>query len=98
MFVADAGIALWVAGLVLIGFIGFFLVAVTMVFRFIGWALRALIGGTAASKQAGMSPADRGRRMICPHPGCGHSNGPTALFCGRCGRPLRQTYDVDAYG
>jgi len=97
MFVADAGIALWIAGLLLVGFLGFFLVAVTMAFRFIGWVFRALTGG-GAGQQAGSPNAGGARRMVCPHPGCGHHNRPTALYCGRCGRPLRQAYDVDAYG
>jgi hypothetical protein len=97
MFVADAGIALWIAGLLLIGFLGFFLVAVTMVFRFIGWVIRRLIGDDA-SENVGAGGARGGRRLVCPHPGCGHANRPTALFCGRCGRSLRRAYDVDAYG
>ena len=97
MFVADAGIGLWIAGLLLIGFFGFFLVVVTMVLRFIGWIFRKL-AGSDGSGQVGVARAAGARRLICPHAGCGHSNIPTALFCGRCGRPLRRTYDVDAYG
>ena len=98
MFVADAGVALWIAGLLLVGFLGFFLVLVTMVFRLIGWIVRALIGAGPARKEIA-APHDRvGRRRICPDTRCGHSNRATALYCGRCGRPLRQPYDVDAYG
>ena len=97
MFIADAGIAVWVVGLLLVGFLGFFLVAMTMVFRFVGWIFRALTGANGAGKQESVAHG-RGRRLICPHPGCGHANVPTAFFCGRCGRPLRRTYDVDAYG
>ena len=98
MFVADAGAALWIAGLLLVGFLGFFLVLVTMVFRFVGWVVRALIGGGSANRTINAPNDHAGRRMSCPHPGCGHSNRATALYCGRCGRPLRQPYDVDAYG
>ena len=98
MFVADAGMAIWVVGLLLVGFLGFFLVAVTMVFRFIGWIFRGLTGANAANKPENV-PRGRDRdQQVCPHPGCGHTNVATAFFCGRCGRRLRRTYDVDAYG
>jgi len=98
MFVADAGVALWIAGLLLVGFLGFFLVLVTMVFRFLGWVWRAL-AGTESDRRKIAAPRDPdGRRRICPDPRCGHSNRPAALYCGRCGRPLRQPYDVDAHG
>jgi hypothetical protein len=98
MFVADAGIALWIAGLLLVGMLGFFLVAVTMVCRFVAFIFRAVTGVSKAGKRRCVPRTASPRRMICPHLGCGHNNEPTALYCGRCGRPLRQTYDVDAYG
>ena len=98
MFVADAGIALWIAAFLLIGVFGFFVMAVALLFRFLGWLFRT-ITGTSAARRPGSEPRIRQlRQMICPHPGCGHANGPTALYCGRCGRPLRRAYDVDAYG
>jgi hypothetical protein len=98
MFVADAGIALWIAGLLLLGLLGFVVMVVALLFRFMGWVFRALIGGSAARHRSDQAPGRADRRMLCPHPGCGCTNGPTALYCGRCGRPLRRTYDVDAYG
>jgi len=98
MFVADAGIAVWVIGLLLIGLLGFCVMVVALVFRFIGWTFRALTGGSAGGGSGSLPHGGRSRRLICPHQGCGHSNDPTALFCARCGRPLRRTYDVDAYG
>lgn len=98
MFVADAGIAIWIAGLLVVGVLGFFVMAVVLAFRFIGWLLRALTGGLGANQPDSRPPTNCPRRLVCPHPGCGHANGPTALYCGRCGRPLRRTYDVDAYG
>lgn len=97
MFVGEAGIALWIGGLLLIGFLGFFLVLVTLVFRLFGWVFRVLTG-SSTGKHTIEPHADGSRRVVCPHAGCGHGNPPTALFCGRCGRPLRRTYDVDAYG
>jgi Na+-transporting methylmalonyl-CoA/oxaloacetate decarboxylase gamma subunit len=95
---ADAGITLWIAGILLIGVLGFFLVLVTLMVRFIGWVFRSITGTPARHKRVSGPPANPSRRMVCPHPGCAHTNGPTALYCGRCGRPLRRTYDVDAYG
>jgi hypothetical protein len=98
MFVADAGIALWIGVFFLIGGFGFFVMAVALLFRFIGWLFRTITGVSATGRQGSEPQINRQRHAICPHPGCGHANGPTALYCGRCGRPLRRAYDVDAYG
>lgn len=98
MFVADAGITLWIIVILLVGLLGFFLVLATMVVRFLGWVFRALTGRLGAEERADALPGNPERRVICPHPGCGHTNGPTALYCARCGRPLRRAYDVNGYG
>ncbi len=98
MFLADAGIAVWIIGFLLVGVVGFAVMIVALVFRFIGWTFRTIAGGSAAGKSRRVGHAERVRRLICPYRGCGHSNEPIAIFCGRCGRPLRRTYDVDAYG
>jgi hypothetical protein len=98
MFVADAGIAVWVIGFLLIGLLGFGVMVVALLFRFLGWTFRAITGGSAEGELGNPLPGGRSRRLTCPHRGCGHNNDPTALFCARCGRPLRRTYDVDAYG
>ena len=98
MFLADAGIAVWIIGFLLVGVLGFGVMVVALLFRFIGWTFRAMTGRPGTRKSLQMARADRHRRLICPHRGCGHTNEPIAIFCGRCGRPLRRTYDVDAYG
>ena len=98
MFVADAGIGVWIVGLLLLGLFGFFVMFVALVFRLIGWFFRTLGGGSGAGKAAGPLQDNPSRRLLCPQPGCGHNNEPTALYCGRCGRPLRRTYDVGSYG
>ena len=79
MFVADAGIALWIAGLLLLGLLGFVVMVVALLFRFIGWILRALLGGAADRHRGDQAPGGAHRRTLCPHPGCGYTNGPTAL-------------------
>jgi hypothetical protein len=71
--------------------------AVALVFRFIGFVLRALFGNPL-EEQEPAAPRNVGRRRVCPHPRCGHVNPSGAQYCGRCGRQLRTTYDVDAYG
>jgi len=99
MLIADAGITVWVGVLLLVGVLGFFVMVVALVFRFLGWILRTLAGVFRGSRNAA-TPATNthGRSLVCPHAGCGHINGPTALYCARCGRPLRRTYDVNTYG
>ena len=97
MFIADAGIGIWIIGLLLVGVLGFVVMVLALIFRFFGWTLRAIFGGRRR-KAGRLEHGHAGRRLICPHKGCGHSNDPRALYCGRCGRPLRRTYDVDAYG
>ena len=87
MFVADAGIGLWVVAVLLVGLLGFFLVVATLVVRFVGWVFRVLTGRRQRPTRVDSRP-NPGRQMICPHVGCGHVNGPLALYCARCGRPL----------
>ena len=98
MFIADAGIALWIVGLLLIGALGFFLVLATMLCRFIAWIFRMITGISTRRKPPAPPRIPARRHTLCPHPGCGHTNSPTALYCARCGRPLHRAYDVDAYG
>lgn len=89
MFVADAGVAFWVVGLLLVGVLGFAVVLISLIFKFIAWILRSLFKIFTPRRSAQQPVDSYARRNICPRRGCGHSNGPTALYCGRCGRPLR---------
>lgn len=98
MFLADAGIALWILTLLLVGLVGFAVMVVALFFRFLGWAFRTIIGAGSRDSRKDKPQSPPTRRVICQHPDCGHENEPTALYCARCGRPLRRTYDVDAYG
>lgn len=94
MMVAD--VLVWVGALFLVGLVGFFVMAAVLVGRFLGFAFRALFGGSPAERPS--TAAARPRRRVCPHARCGHVNPSTAQYCGRCGRQLRATRDVDAHG
>jgi hypothetical protein len=94
MFAAD--VFTWVAGAVLFFAIGFFGMVVVVVAGIIG-AIRRILGWTDEAPHAG-GQQSRGEGTACPHPRCGNRNAPDALYCGRCGRPLRRAYELDAYG
>ncbi len=91
----DAGMSILVTiGLIVIGIAGFVVMAIALSFRFFGWSFRTLTGG--GKRRSDVTPTQADRRVICPLKECGHANDPTAIYCGRCGRPLRGAYDVDA--
>ena len=91
----DAGMSILVTiGLIVIGIAGFVVMVIALSFRFFGWSFRTLTGG--GKRRRSESPAHVERRVICPHKECGYANEPTAIYCGRCGRPLRGAYDVNA--
>ena len=95
MILADAGISVWIVGLFVIGIFGFIVSILTIIFRVLGRMLRFIFGGS----QTPLPPPPRPPyNTICPHAGCGHVNQPRALYCARCGQPLRKRHDVDAHG
>lgn len=96
MILADFVVVWWVGGLLLLGIVGFFVMAVALAVRFIGFVFRSLFGWPNEAPPE--APRGSGRRRVCPHRRCGHLNPPAARYCARCGRPLRAAYDVDAYG
>lgn len=89
MILADGGIAIWIIGLLLVGVLGFAVVLISLIFKFLAWLLRSLVKIILPRRSARCALDGAARRIICPHAGCGHGNGPTALYCGRCGRRLR---------
>lgn len=95
MLLAD-GVILIVAGLFVIGLLGFFGMVVALTFRAFARAFRFLVGSESDEPVASPHGAEVG--IVCPSPRCGHLNPAAARFCGRCGRPLGQHDDVDAYG
>lgn len=90
---AEAGMLLWMGLLVLVGFIGFFAMAVVLMLRLVGFVFRSVLGiGPEEPEGEAAEPA----ALRCPHAGCGRGNPPGARFCGHCGRALGG--GVDAYG
>jgi len=86
----------WIVGLMLLGIIGFFVMAVALVFRFLAFVFRSLFGTDNAREVSAAAPRPLPR--ICEDASCGHVNPPQAQYCGRCGRTLLHPRDVDAYG
>lgn len=107
MVLADA-VVLWIAVLLAIGFVGFFVVllglavrVVKALLRLAAWPFRGLCGCARSSSAPDALPRAVPRRSgpaRCPVPRCGHVNPPAARYCARCGRPLSGEPDVDDYG
>ena len=95
---AELNVVIWAGGLLLLGILGFVVMTISLVLRFVAWLFHALFGIGGRPRPAANPARHDARRMLCPHPGCGYRNRPTALFCGRCGRSLRRSVDIDAYG
>lgn len=95
---ADGGITfVWVGGILLLGFLGFFVMVIAVLGRFVRSVIRALAGKPWQGGAAG-SPAGGRAERICQHPRCGHLNPGDARYCGRCGSNLGPPEDVDHYG
>ena len=92
----DAGVGMWLVAILLVGLFGFIVMIVALLFHAFRAVLRALFGRRRVA--GGQGSHEQKRYVTCKEPSCRHSNPPTALYCGRCGRSLRQAYDVDAYG
>jgi len=95
MLAADA--VIWIGLLLLVGFVGFFVVVIVMGVRLIGYVFRALFGTSSTDDKRELPHAARNGRR-CPRPACQHVNPSRAQFCARCGQPLGAFCDVDAYG
>ena len=95
MAAVDFGISIIV--ILVVGFIGFFVVMAVMVTRLVGYVLRSLFSGSSGRADPTRRISARPGR-ICPDPRCAHVNSPAARYCARCGQPLGAVCDVDAYG
>lgn len=60
-------------------------------FRLMAWVVRGVIGESTTS-----TPPIPAR--ACANSGCRVTNPSWARYCGRCGRPLLDSRDVDTYG
>lgn len=96
MLVGDAGFFLLVFALPVLGFIGFFVILVTIIFRVLAFVARNIAGTEARERgmRGGVAPG----AGVCPNTLCRHVNRPSARYCARCGRPLGRWRDLDAYG
>ena len=95
---ADGGITfVWVGGLLLLGFLGFFVMLIAVLGRCIGFVFRVLVGKPRQGGAVG-TPAGARAERLCGHPRCGHLNPGDARYCGRCGSALGPPDDVDRYG
>jgi hypothetical protein len=94
---AAADFVLWVGVILLVGFVGFFVVAVVMVMRLIGFVARVLFGRPSTENER-VRPRPERQGRLCPRLRCGHVNAANARYCARCGQPLGAVCDVDAYG
>lgn len=99
MLLADS-VILVVAGLLLIGLIGFFFMSVVLVARFFRFVFRVMTGGRRPPAPAGCPTRNKRppRTIPCPSERCGNPNPVGAQYCARCGRPLAREADLDAYG
>ena len=83
--------------ILVLGFIGFFVVLAVMITRLVGYVMRSLFG--ASRHRSGLAAeAPAGPVRICPDPRCAHVNTAAARYCARCGQSLGAVCDVDAYG
>ncbi len=79
-------IVLWIAGVLLIGFVGFFAVVVSVLGRALRALGRALL--PAGEGDAGRAVGHGGLARICDQPQCGYLNRSDARYCARCGSAL----------
>lgn len=96
MLMGSADIVVWVFLLILIGIVGFFVMSVVLVARFLGFLLRLLTG--RSGERVHHPVRSDGPGGVCSHPRCGHCNPPGARFCRRCGRGFHVEVSADTYG
>lgn len=84
-----SGIFIWFVAIFGIGFLGFFVVLIGLMIRFLSHVAKQAGKMLSSEEPAGESSAwlgSPGRRCTQVH--CEHWNGPVARYCARCGRPL----------
>ncbi len=89
MILADGIVIAWFAGVLLLGFVAFFITILAAIVRLARRVLRsaARLIGPALPTSAGRAGAPAFARL-CSRPRCGYLNAGNARFCARCGQPL----------
>lgn len=89
MILADGIVFVWFGGVLLLGFVAFFVAILAAVVRMAQRVLRTAgrIIGLALPTAAGGAGA-RAAGRLCSRPRCGYLNVGHACFCARCGQPL----------
>ncbi len=97
MCLADGGIVfVWVAGVLLIGLVGFFVVILGLAARFIRRLFSMILGHHGPPSQDAVSRP--GAQSPCRNLRCGYLNPAGARYCARCGSRLDGVADVNSYG
>jgi hypothetical protein len=95
VLLGEAMVMVWVAGLLLLGFLGFFVVLALVVVKFTRSVFGSVFGHggwTASAERSG--PAVR----LCGNERCGYLNPAQARYCARCGRKLGALQGADEHG
>lgn len=89
-----SSVFIWFSLFVMLGLAGFVVVALVLTIKLVARVLMWLFGGHGVEA----TPADprKRRAAICTFERCGQLNPPTAHYCARCGRSLRQSLDLHA--
>lgn len=95
MVLADFGFA-WFGIILLVGFLGFFVVLLAAALRVVGAIWRAIIG---SGRRAGPARhTTQASPHVCENPRCGYLNSGNARYCARCGHTLGHTAGLSSYG
>lgn len=94
MMLADGVVFVWVGIVLVAGFVTFFVVLASVVFRFLRALVRMLTGAGWREPPQRAAPR-RGWGRLCHDPRCGHVNADTARYCARCGKRLNAGCDYD---
>ncbi|TWT45725.1 hypothetical protein RAS1_21540 [Phycisphaerae bacterium RAS1] len=105
-----SSVFVWTPLLILLGLVGFFVVALLAIVKMLGIVFRGIGGCGTRLTHAPAPPLSTGLSgVLCPHPRCGQANPRQARYCARCGRPLHGDagpvsdrsygpHDVNTYG
>ncbi|MCK4341130.1 MAG: hypothetical protein KAY37_05330 [Phycisphaerae bacterium] len=96
MLLADL-VIVWVGVVLLVGFVGFFVIVIGAVLRFFAFLFRPLFRNERRLRRHAEAPPMPAARF-CENPRCGCLNPGGARYCARCGHVLGPVTNVDSYG